>query len=90
MAAPVCTKLLLILGPAYKRACRPLGILISSFPLFAFGRSGRAEERGPAGVQVGTGGNQVSTANLFTLYPYLRESALFSGLVFGFPKRNAV
>jgi hypothetical protein len=62
---------------AYKRASRPLGILISNFPFFAFGRSGGAEERGPAGVQVGTGGDQVSTANLFTLYRYFSESCTF-------------
>jgi hypothetical protein len=66
-AAPVCTKLLLMFSRAYKRASRPLGILISNFLLFAFGRSGGAEERGPAGVQVGTGEDQVGTANLFTL-----------------------
>jgi hypothetical protein len=48
---------------AYKRALRPPGILISNFPFFAFGRSGGAEEREPAGVQVGTGGDQVSTAD---------------------------
>jgi hypothetical protein len=49
---------------AYKRAFRALRMLISNFPLFAFGA---AEEQGPAEVQVGTGEEKVSTANFFTL-----------------------
>jgi hypothetical protein len=52
-------------SPVYKRAFRGPWMLISNFPLYV--RSGGAEEQGPAGVQVGTGEDQVSTANLFTL-----------------------
>jgi hypothetical protein len=61
------------LSLAYKRAFRALRMLISNFPLFAFGaaaegrRGGGAEEQGPAEGQVGTGEDQVSIANLFTL-----------------------
>jgi hypothetical protein len=48
-------------------------------------RSGGAAEQGPAEGQVGTGEDQVSTANLFTLY-----LIFFHRLVLGFPTRNAV
>jgi hypothetical protein len=68
---------------AYKRAFRPSIFAESHFQV-SIVRSGGSEERGPAGVQVGTGEDQVSIANLFTLHRYSSESAFFHGLVFDF------